>query len=158
MSHLSWTLPAFPAPNQGISQQGAVRQIDKLYGRDIWWNYAAQGVVQRQVADDGDWRSVGGIEALRQAIIRRIITNPGEWTTLPSFGVGARNYVKARNVRSTRDELTNRIKEQLLQDPRIERVEQVIVEARESVLRIQIQVTPKARLSPNGVGVVLEIQ
>lgn len=157
MSGYSWTLPPAVETATNVSPRNLGRQIDKLYGRDIWFDHSAQGVVQRQVTPDGDWLMVEGIAALRQAIIRRIITNPGEWQTSPDYGVGARNYVKERNTRASREALSNRIKDQLSQDPRVAKVEQVVVESSDALLRIAVQVTPKAHISPNPVGVVLEL-
>lgn len=156
MSGYSWTFPPAPSTSTNVSPRNLSRQIDKLYGRDIWFDHSAQGVVQRQVTPDGDWLLVDGIAALRQAIIRRITTKPGEWQTLPGYGVGAQNYVKERNTRATREALGSRIKDQLSQDPRVKKVEQVVVESSEGLLRIAVQVTPKAHTSPNPIGVVLE--
>lgn len=157
MSGYSWSFPPSTSSATNVSPRNIGRQVDKLYGRDIWFDHSAQGVVQRQVTPDGDWLQVEGVAALRQAIIRRIVTNPGEWKTLPDYGVGARQYVKERNTRASREALTNRIKDQLSQDPRVAKVEQVVAESAEGLLRIMVQVTPKAHVSPNGIGVVLEL-
>lgn len=156
MSGFSWSIPAFPSANQGVSVEDANKQFNALFGHDIWLDLAS-GALQRQVKHDGDWLLVDGIEALRQAIIRRIITNPGEWTTLPDYGVGVRNYVKQKNTRANRDALAARIKDQISQDPRVAEVQDVVVESSEGSMKITVNVTPKARTSSNGVGVTLEI-
>lgn len=157
MSNYNWNLPNQAVANQAVDASRVQSQTDTLYGRDLWLAHSATGVVQRQITPHGDWLIVDGIEALRQAIIRRIITSPGEWKTLPGYGVGARDYVKARNIRATRDELTNRIRDQLMQDARIAKVEQVVVEASEHTLRINVQISPRALGNAARVGVTLEL-
>jgi phage baseplate assembly protein W len=153
-----FTLPPLPAPNQTISNSDLSSRESEAWGRDIWFGRPGVGIAQRQLSGSGDWLEVSGHDALRQSVIRRLVTNPGEWATLPDYGVGARAFVKDRNTRSRREELTNRIREQLLQDARIAAVEQVLVESGDSVLIVTIKITPKARFSPNPVGITVEIQ
>lgn len=140
-----WTLPTPSPGSSGITPQERATQVDRLFGRDIWFDVRKGASANYEVTPAGDWKLVGGKEALRQAIIRRIITDPGEWQALPGYGVGARMFLKARNTRATRDELSERIRGQLLQDPRIERVDDVIVELTAGKLRIAVVVTPKGR-------------
>jgi phage baseplate assembly protein W len=122
-----------------------------MYGRDLWFDVATPEGADTIVGPSGDWKLVEGREALRQALLRRILTNPGEWATLPDYGVGARLYVKAKYTRAMRDELTARISSQLMRDPRVERVEQVVVDQPEAgLLKITVQVTPKGRLLRDG--------
>lgn len=125
-------------------------QIARLFGRDIWFDVSASHV-NTIVTAAGDWATVEGYEALRQSLIRRLITNPGEWRTLPEFGVGARQYVKQRDTRSTRDELAERIRAQFMRDDRVEAVAQIVMESLgngEPGLRVAIRVVPRGRLRP----------
>ena len=140
-----YTIPAAANSSSGVTPQDRASQIDRLFGKDLWFDVRQADGGNYEVTPAGDWKTVSGREALRQAIIRRIITDPGEWATLPDYGVGARMFVKARNTRATRDELTERIRGQLLQDPRIESVETVDVEITAESLRISVKVQPKGR-------------
>ena len=140
-----WTLPGAEAGASGLTSTERADQVAKLFGRDIWFDLADPDGADYVVTDAGDWKIADGDTALRQAIIRRILTDPGEWATLPEYGVGARMFVKARNTRATRDELSERIRGQLLQDPRIESVEDVYVEITDSTVRIAVAVQPKGR-------------
>jgi hypothetical protein len=124
---------------------GAQTQLDRLFGRDIWFDVRGAEGANYEVTPAGDWKVAAGEECLRQAIIRRILTDPGEWSTLPEYGVGARMYVKARNTQASRDELSERIRGQLLQDYRIESVDTVEITVSASSLHISVIVTPKGR-------------
>lgn len=128
-------------PGKNSLNQG---EINRLFGSDIWFD-VTQGVqADLAVTAGGDWVPVSDDEALRQAVIRRIITNPGEWQTLPDFGAGARLFLKAKNTPSARQELEERIRGQLSQDVRVGRVTQVVVEFLDSGqgLRISVQFLP----------------
>lgn len=138
-----YSLPAGAAG--GVSAKDRATQLDKLFGKDIWFDVTQGGEADYEVTDAGDWKLAEGRVALRQAIIRRIITDPGEWQTLPNYGVGARMFVKAKNTRAARDELSERIRGQLLQDPRIEKVDAVNVEINPDSVRIAVTVTPKGQ-------------
>lgn len=140
-----YSIPAAASSSSGVTSQDRASQIDKLFGKDLWFDVREAAGANYEVTAAGDWKTVQGHEALRQAIIRRIITDPGEWAALPGYGVGARMFVKARNTRATRDELSERIRGQLIQDPRIESVEAVAVEITAQSLRISVTVQPKGR-------------
>jgi hypothetical protein len=143
MTILAWTLPAGSSVNQGITAQELAGEVDKLFGKDIWFDVTDRATGgDYVVGPSGDWKLVGGREALRQSLIRRIITDPGEWQTLPDFGVGARAFVKDKNRRATRDQLIERIKSQTARDRRVESVDSVIVEFLEGGgLKIAVTVT-----------------
>lgn len=138
-----YTLPA--GVSGGVSAKDRATQQDKLFGRDIWFDVTQGGEADYEVTDAGDWLMASGVVALRQAIIRRIITDPGEWQTLPNYGVGARMFVKSKNTRAARDELAERIRGQLLQDPRVESVDSVDLEINPDNVRIAVVVTPKGQ-------------
>jgi phage baseplate assembly protein W len=114
-------------------------ELRKLFGRDIFWNgdYAMTAA--------GDWAIVEFEEALRQSIRRRIVTEPGEWATRPDYGVGARAFVKAKMTRANIDDLSNRIRGQILADERVLRIEQIDVEQEESILRISVKFIAKGQ-------------
>jgi|SRR5688572_2790124 len=155
-----------PSPSGGVSglpSSDAASQASKFYGEDIWFDVTRGAGADYVVTAAGDWALVQGVEALRQSVIRRIITSPGEWATKPNYGVGARQYVKARDLPSTRSELAERTRAQLLIDPRIETVDQVIVEALSTDgppgIRITVRFTPRGRLrTDQPVPVILEVR
>jgi len=139
-----WTI----SPSVGGSVAGgseAQLQIDRLRGLDIWFDVVQGDGADYVVTPAGDWKVAEGFVALRQWIIRTIITDPGEWATLPDYGVGARLFVKNRNTASARDELKERIRGQLLRDPRIEDVKEVFVEILSDSVRIAVTVIPTGR-------------
>ena len=117
---------------------------EKLLGKDIWFDLR-QGLLRADysVTPSGDWLAVSGEKALRQALLRRLLTSPGEWAFLPDYGVGARDFVKSRNDRPTRDRLAERIRSQFLRDPRVDAVESVAIEIQPELVRIAVRVRPK---------------
>lgn len=148
MSGYSWTLPGVTTGAQGVGGDDRERQYDHLWGRDIWLD--ANGSAELEVTPAGDYLLASGARALRQAIIRRIITDPGEWATLPDYGVGARAFVKARRTRTAMDELIERIRGQLLQDPRVDEVAAVLIDDETpDQLKIGVYVLAKGRARQN---------
>jgi phage baseplate assembly protein W len=133
-------------------------QRAKLFGRDIWFDTADQTGADTQDAANGDWLLAEEKDALRQAVIRRIITSPGEWRTLPDYGVGARAYVKARNTRAVREELAGRIKQQLLREPRIASISSISVSQITGGLKIAVRVIARGRtLSSTPLDIIVEL-
>lgn len=153
MSGPSWTLPTPANGYQGVPSSEIASQDRRFYGRDIYFEIAAPDVALGQAnyvtTAAGDWAAVEGREALRQSLIRRLVTSPGEWATKPDYGVGARQYVKARNTASVRKELESRIRAQFMRDPRVLSVDIVTVAQLDDGapgLKISVQVTPRGRL------------
>jgi phage baseplate assembly protein W len=113
MASYSYTtiLPSAPAATRPAFDRRSL-----LYGKDLWW----KGGLVRSSAND--WLTVEGQEALRQSVLRRLCTNPGEWRTRPDYGVGALAMVYEEMTTSRVQLLQSRIRTQLTQDPRIQRV------------------------------------
>lgn len=128
----------------------ALAQRDRLWGRDIWLDVTAQGA-DTVTTSAGDLALVEERACLRQAVIRRIITAPGDWAALPRYGVGARRWVKRRNSRASRDELVERIRSQLRAEPRIVSVATIAVEVTEdgNGLKINVVIIPRGRVRPD---------
>lgn len=117
-------------------------------GKDIWFNLRQGDGANRHVLPSGDWKLVDGIEALIQSLLRRLLTAPGEWATLPDYGVGARQYVKAKNTAAKRDELAARISAQFMRDYRVAAVQVIVVDmSTAGILRLSIRV--KAKITPD---------
>lgn len=120
--------------------------FDALFGRDLWFDVSLPTAPDLVVTPAGDWKLAEGRDALRQSLIRRIITNPGEWQTLPEFGAGVRLFVKAKDTPAMRQELEEKIRGQLMRDDRVASVDQVVIErlANDGAgLQIFVQVTPR---------------
>jgi len=101
------------------------------------------------VTASGDYAVVEGYAALRQAILIRLITNPGEYATQPDFGCGITRWVKKRMSKSDRDSLRQTIIEQLSKEERIQKVEEVLVESLTSNnttgVKVSVRVTALGR-------------
>jgi phage baseplate assembly protein W len=136
MSSYAWTLPT--APTSGSSGDGNLEEaFDKRasLGRDLFWEGG------KRLTTAGDWLVVEGITALRQSILRRLITRPGEWTVRPLYGVGAQDFLYETLTESRAAELRARIRDQLTQDRRVQKVSAVFVEQTSAgLLRVRIQI------------------
>lgn len=82
-----------------------------------------------QVTASGDYATVEGNAALKQAIKIRLMTSPGEYAIHPDFGCGISRWLKKRATQSDRDALRQTILDQLAQEERIQNVEEVTVES-----------------------------
>jgi phage baseplate assembly protein W len=133
-------------------------QQNRLFGRDVWFDASDESGADTQSNRAGDWLLAEQSQALRQALIRRIVTAPGEWRTLPEYGCGARQFVKARNTRANRDELKLKISSQLLRDERVESIRDITIELITNGLRIHVTVIPAGRTLMNTpIDVVVEV-
>lgn len=82
-----------------------------------------------ELTASGDYATIEGQEALRQAIRIRLMTSPGEYAIHPEFGCGLGRWVKRRATQAERDSLRQTIIDQLSQEERIQNVEEVTVES-----------------------------
>lgn len=101
----------------GTSSSPAVRDA---FGVDIL--FTDKGL---ETTHAGDYAEVSGLENLRRAIVRRLITRPGEYRVNPHYGVGLPSYIKKPMTTTLLAELTQRIVEQVSQDRRVDRVVEV---------------------------------
>lgn len=152
MSGTTWTLPTPSGGSSGLPASEAESQDATFYGVDVWFDVSkpdSTGEANYVISPSGDLTLVTGREALRQSLIRRILTDPGEWPSLPDYGVGARQYVKGKNTASKRAELETRIRAQFLRDPRVLRVDLVTVaqlpDGKPGIV-ISAIITPRGRL------------
>ena len=79
----------------------------------------------RKTTVGGNIQTVSGLENLRQAVLRRLITTPGQLVHRPLYGAGLARFQNAPNTLDTRRTMSTIIEEQLLRDPRIESVTSV---------------------------------
>lgn len=96
-------------------------EIPDAFGTDVFFDG------NTHVTASGDLLELSGRENLRRSIIRRLITNPGEYRLNPTYGVGVLTFVKKPITQSNIDRLEQRIRDQLPQDPRIEQVLEISI-------------------------------
>lgn len=129
-------------PTPGATFQPNETEID-LFGVDILFDD------DLLVTASGDYALVEGYAALRQAILIRLITTPGEYAVRPDFGCGLMLWVKKRMTKAERDNLRQTIIEQLSQEERIQKVEEVTVESLTSDnttgIKVSVRVTALGR-------------
>lgn len=75
--------------------------------------------------EKGDLKTISGKDNLRQAILHRLITSPNTIVHRPEFGVGIKSYQGIISSLEKQRELAVKIREQLLEDERIESVDSV---------------------------------
>lgn len=151
MTCYTWTLPqagtsSAPSVQADTSLAAAQR---RLLGVDIWLDVSDGQNVDRIVTAARDWRLVEGEEAVRQSLLRRLMTSPGGWKTKPSYGVGARGFLKRPSTAATVDELAQRIVSQFMVDQRVEAVSAVTADWSDNLLRISVLVKLRGRVVNN---------
>jgi len=129
MATFSYTLTALGANQAPGTAQG---QEELLLGKDILFDG------DYHVGPTGDWVLLSGLDALRQAIYRRLMVRPGEYRVRPEYGVGVMDFVKKRRLPTTVDELRQRIVDQLSLDERIDEVLDVVVENIQDGLQVGV--------------------
>lgn len=70
----------------------------------------------------GDLDIIEGLDNLKESLFRRLMTSPGSVVHRPTYGIGIKNYQGALNSFSNQTKITNLIKQQFTEDPRIEQV------------------------------------
>jgi phage baseplate assembly protein W len=111
-----------PAEATGSVEVSNNTEID-FYGVDLYFTDDIQ------LSAAGDYATVQGLEALRQAIRSRLLTTPGEYAVHPEYGCGLRQFCKKRATQSDRDALRQIIIDQLSQEERIQNVDEVTIES-----------------------------
>jgi len=79
-------------------------------------------------AGGGDLEIISGFDNIKEAIMRRIITEPGSLMHRPTYGVGLKQFQNAPLTVPTKQELAKRINKQLPLDVRVASVESVSFE------------------------------
>lgn len=126
MAHLSHPL-ARGLGGDGLAADDIAREAQRdLWGEEILFD------TDLQLAPNGDYILVAGMAAVRQAIRIRLVTRPGELPWAPDFGCGVLDYLGETGTASKLAELRGRIRDQLLQDPRLSSISDV--EANDSVI------------------------
>jgi phage baseplate assembly protein W len=109
VSGYAWLVDTSPVP---VPTTAAEEQQEQILGKGIFFDG------DYRVTPHGDYLTIEQEEALKQDVYHRLITNPGEYKFRPDYGCGVRAAVNGRMGQAEIDALTNRIRENLLQDPR----------------------------------------
>ena len=112
----------------------ATKEQKELLGKDMYFDG------DFSVSAAGDFQTIEGLEALKQALHHRLITRPGEYRLRPEYGVGVRDFVKKRRQQSSLNELRQRITDQISLDDRVEQVVEVVIEDITDGVRIGVVV------------------
>ena len=125
--------------NQVFSTENDYDRVDAYkYGRDLYVDPDTHDFV---VDDGGDLAVVEGQENLRQAMLIKIWTRPGELKLHPWFGFGARPGEGIAIDLAARYHL--QLRDTILSDTRIEKINSLSVKITGDVLRAQVNMTPK---------------
>jgi hypothetical protein len=93
----------------------------------------------------GDYALVSGAELVKKLIIRRLITRPGEFSHLPTYGIGL--AVKEPVSTSSLILLRREVERQVLEEPEVEAAQvALIIEPASGILTVNV----RAKLTPTG--------
>lgn len=81
-----------------------------------------------KTATGGDLQTITGLDNVREAVLRRLITTPGSVVHRPQYGAGLQEFLNAPATIATKRAIAARIDDQLTRDPRIEEVLSVGIE------------------------------
>lgn len=88
----------------------------KRFKRDLYVDPDSEAPIR--VTPTGDLPLVEGVDNLRHALRRRIITTPGTVIHRPDYGAGVQAYVGVQT--SQRSQMANAIRKNMLRDSRVE--------------------------------------
>jgi phage baseplate assembly protein W len=95
---------------------------EEIYGKDI--AHKSDYIV----TPTGDLDTIAGLENVKDALLRRLVTTPGSLIHRPNYGVGIKSYQNAPSSLAYQRELAGKIKEQFELDPRVDEVLGVAVD------------------------------
>ncbi len=78
---------------------------------------------------EGDLDTISGLENVRQALLRRLITTPGAIPHRPDYGVGVKLYQNSPLTLAAQRQLAQEIRDNFIQDERVEDVTAVSISA-----------------------------
>lgn len=92
----------------------------------------------------GDLDTIQGLDNLKEALLRRLLTTPGSMIHRPTYGVGIKNYQNGISSLTTQRRLAMAIIEQFREDERVESVTGVSVEYNDNTPDlVQVKVSVK---------------
>lgn len=73
-------------------------------------------------APNGDIQTISGLNNIKEALFRRLVTQPGSLVHRPNYGVGIKDFKNAPNSLPNQQRLALRVKEQFELDARVTEV------------------------------------
>lgn len=102
----------------GSPQDAPSVELTQIYGSDL--------VFQNMLAlNNGDYLETIGLDNLRRAVIRRLMTRKGSYQYRPDYGVGLPYYVKQKMTITVLSQIKHDIINNLSQDIRIASVSDI---------------------------------
>lgn len=144
MATFTWTLPSAPTTSLGTTGGSASADLsaeqlqERQFGTDIKFEN------DYDITSAGDYLLLSGLENLRAAVYRRLLTNPGEYKLVPDYGVGMKRWVKKPDTSANRAEMKTIIEQQLLRDPRIQEIVQIAIESLENQPGVKVGIVLRA--------------
>jgi phage baseplate assembly protein W len=111
-----------PAPTPAAAIPANEDPTSELFGEDILHDE------DFQLNGTQDYIVLDGVDVVRAAILRRMVTPPGGYKIRPEYGIGVQQAVKGKLTKSNLDALHQRIIDNLAQEDRIDRVVEVILQ------------------------------
>lgn len=93
----------------------------------------------------GDLGTISGLANLKAALFRRLITTPGSLVHRPQYGVGVGQFQNSLSSFAKQQQLAALIQEQFEQDPRVQEVSSVGIDASDTspnLTTIKVSVKP----------------
>lgn len=116
-----------PAPNRDFANP----QTAKVLPTDVL------GVIR--IGDDGDYALDAGLLAYKKRVFRRLITRPGSFVHLGSYGVGVPSYGKRLGLASVRESIAVLAEQQIALEPETAAVRvRLVDDAAPGLVRVQI--------------------
>lgn len=106
---------------------------DDLFGSDVRLNRG------KFVVENGNFKLVGDIDNLNQALRHLVVTEPGELLYHPRYGCGTRPFIGASNSKANGLIAGSLVKRAVQSDPRISSVQSALIEQSGDALKITIK-------------------
>lgn len=94
--------------------------LDERFGRDVLLPNDPEDDVR--VTPTGDLQTVAGVENVRGALRRRVLTSPGDLVTRPGYGGGIELELSRLGSPARRSALANTIRRNLFADDRVKEI------------------------------------
>lgn len=102
-----------------------------------------------ELTPTGDLVLEDGLDNLRAALFRRLVTSPGSLVHRPFYGVGIKDFQNAPATIETKRKMANRIADNFQREDRIEAVKGVQIQFADDTPEIQVV---KVRVEVRGFG------